>query len=187
MNRTANRHSGGARGWLELVGSLPSRIAAYWSGKLGGWLQSAHMAKIDGALAISDREIRALRRAVAKSGQTASSLPPLAPQFEELVAAIKAETERLNRNNVTRTDAYWRIFERRPDGIRSIRSRTRSYTAIFILYSRFCIWGFSSCTVFHSADGANERPRPLASSPGKPIGRTSPATAEMHPVGDQSW
>lgn len=115
MNRTANRQSGGARGWLERVGSLPGRIAAYWSGKLGGWLQSAHMAKDDRALAISDREIRALRRAVAASKQAASPPPPFGPQYEQLIASIRAETERFNRNNVTRTDAYWRVFERRPE------------------------------------------------------------------------
>ncbi|XID96135.1 DUF2515 family protein [Paenibacillaceae bacterium WGS1546] len=41
--------------------------------------------------------------------------PELPAEEERICADIRAETESLNRNNLTRTDAYWRVYREHPE------------------------------------------------------------------------
>lgn len=101
---------------LRRIGSIPGGMASYWTGKLSGWLQSAKLADESSALPITKEEIRRLRKSALHGTNTASSaLQMLKPDEQSLIASIREETERCNRNNITRTTAYWHVFQRTPE------------------------------------------------------------------------
>ncbi|MBD2866861.1 DUF2515 family protein [Paenibacillus oceani] len=113
MNRTGTPSR--LEEFLRRIKSIPGGLAAYWSGKLSGWLQSEKLAEEASALPIARDEIRRLRKS-ALHGQTAFSAPQaLTPDEQSLVVSIREETERFNRNNLTRTAAYWNVFSRTPE------------------------------------------------------------------------
>ncbi|GAA3409121.1 DUF2515 family protein [Paenibacillus hodogayensis] len=113
MNGTnpKERHQWGAI-WKRLQ-AVPGNVAGYWSGKLSGWMLSAKLSKTALPLDIEGAEVSRLRQA-AGTLQGAQA-PKLTAEERALVEAIRDETARHNRNNVTRTAAYWRLYERRPE------------------------------------------------------------------------
>ncbi|MDF2718097.1 MAG: hypothetical protein K0R28_5022 [Paenibacillus sp.] len=115
MNRMGERNR--LRDIWNRVLTVPGNMTAYWTGKVAGWLQSAKLSGDAVELPIAREEIRSLRKLAASF--TEKGYPDTPPRMtaEEisLVQSIRDETKRCNRNNVTRTSAYWRVFERSPE------------------------------------------------------------------------
>lgn len=102
----------------ERLRTIPGNLAAYWSGKLAGWRQSAALAHEAATPAATKAEINRLRQAMAIFAKTSPQLsapPKLTAEENAIAQSIREETTRLNRNNATRTAAYWKLFERRPE------------------------------------------------------------------------
>ncbi|PYI53945.1 DUF2515 family protein [Paenibacillus flagellatus] len=103
---------------LRRLLAVPENVAGYWAGKLAGWWKSSQLAEDATPLAIGKDAVRALRQAAVRyagAGSAAHESPTASPEERALLESIRDETERFNRNNVTRTQAYWRVFERRPE------------------------------------------------------------------------
>ncbi|MBB6670920.1 DUF2515 family protein [Cohnella nanjingensis] len=103
----------GAAGWADLSRRFADGIAA----KAGGLWDSLQLASPRGELRIrretadwAETELRALLQ---RGMRGASS--DWDGTNAELVRRIREETDRLNRNNVTRTAAYWAIYETYPE------------------------------------------------------------------------
>ncbi|WP_246132222.1 DUF2515 family protein [Paenibacillus hemerocallicola] len=101
--------------WNRLL-TVPGNMTAYWTGKVAGWLQSAKLSGDAVELSVTKEEIRSLRKLAASFAEKdyPGTPPRLTAEEISLVQSIRDETKRCNRNNVTRTMAYWRVFERSP-------------------------------------------------------------------------
>ncbi|RKN80686.1 DUF2515 family protein [Paenibacillus ginsengarvi] len=112
MNRTEERFR--ERGvWKRLL-SVPRNVFSYWSGKAAGWWQSEQLSQGAQTLIIDRAEVKRLRQALSRL-ETAGTPPRMTAEERLLTEAIREETRRMNRNNVTRTTAYLRLFERTPE------------------------------------------------------------------------
>jgi len=95
-------------------------LLAAFAGKAGGLWHSYRLTRNplpepgNGPSDLSLERLRArLTLALASSSERAKT--PLSPEEKAIVEAIRSETGRANRDNVTRTAAYWSVYERRPE------------------------------------------------------------------------
>ncbi|WP_158560537.1 DUF2515 family protein [Paenibacillus contaminans] len=126
-------------GFFKLAGQFAANGWKLLQGKLRGYARSAALLRDSQPLQIRPSVSRMLRGrlgvmldhtacANGKDGRTAPN-GPIGSRFDEgtetlpsptyddrkLIETIRAETERCNRNNITRTEAYWRIYSEHPE------------------------------------------------------------------------
>lgn len=123
MNRYGTVKPPRRGGLIKRLLALPGNTVDYFKGKTSNYLLSAEMAehgstiRIDGTLLRTVRqELGALLRAAPPQiSQSLQPSQPLTAQEQSLIRSITAETDRLNRNNVTRTKAYYDLYQRHPE------------------------------------------------------------------------
>ncbi|MEY9096107.1 DUF2515 family protein [Paenibacillus sp. RC84] len=102
--------------WLA---GVPHTITQLASGKLASLQSAFHLGQSAQKLVPGKDSVKRLRR----TWKDLAVLPvsPLAPEFSlsaqerRLVERIRLDTQRKNRNNVTRTRAYWNLYEQHPE------------------------------------------------------------------------
>jgi len=99
--------------WSRLARELAEGIGA----KAAAWRGSRRLARPRRRLRTSRETIRVAEAKLRKLRLRGSrgDFSSLRPGIAELVRRIREETERLNRNNVTRTAAYWEMFREWPE------------------------------------------------------------------------
>lgn len=99
--------------WSRLARELAEGIGA----KAAAWRGSRRLARPRRRLRTSRETIRVAEAKLRKLRLRGSrgDFSSLRPGIAELVRRIREETERLNRNNVTRTAAYWQMFQAWPE------------------------------------------------------------------------
>ncbi|GIO11147.1 hypothetical protein J19TS2_07020 [Cohnella xylanilytica] len=99
--------------WSRLGRELAEGIGA----KAAAWRGSRRLARPRRGLRTSRETIRGAEAKLRKLRLRGSrgDFSSLRPGIAELVRRIREETERLNRNNVTRTAAYWEMFREWPE------------------------------------------------------------------------
>ncbi|MEF3305063.1 DUF2515 family protein [Paenibacillus sp. GYB003] len=113
MSRTEERRR--FRGLWQRLQTMPLNIVSYITGKWAGWWQSEQLSQHAVALTVSKEEVKRLKERTARYAGAGSNNPRLTPEERELAESIREETKRLNANNVTRTAAYLRVYERSPE------------------------------------------------------------------------
>ncbi|MFS0840108.1 DUF2515 family protein [Paenibacillus sp. 1P03SA] len=103
--------------WLA---GMPHTITQLASGKWASLQSALHLGQSAQKLVPGRDSVKRLRRAW--KGLAALSAPPqpapelsLSDRERRLVERIRLETQRRNRNNVTRTRAYWNLYEQHPE------------------------------------------------------------------------
>lgn len=85
-----------------------------FAGKMNGLRYSYPLTRVRTDLQLNPEFQQRLTSLLSSADKHASNAP-VTPADEQLCATIHQETIRLNRNNVTRTMAYWELFKRFPE------------------------------------------------------------------------
>lgn len=122
MNAEGNAKAATVSRFVKRMLAIPLHAAHYLLGKASNYRRSARLAESATALAIPRQTLRRIRHELAAQLRRDASLPqetastlPIPAEEQSLVRAIAAETERMNRNNVTRTQAYYELYSRHPE------------------------------------------------------------------------
>ncbi|MDQ6420813.1 DUF2515 domain-containing protein [Paenibacillus sp. LHD-117] len=113
-----DRGSGGIRSWLGHLLALSGAAFAYAVGKWHAMKESQSMLDTAEPLVLSPSSAAKLMEAWGKLPPLQSGsvhLPSWSPDELALIGRIQSETKALNRNNVTRTEAYRNLYFRSPE------------------------------------------------------------------------
>jgi hypothetical protein len=107
-------------GLLDQLGAVPGKLWGWMKKKAGTHVYEAKQAESACALPLSRAAKTKLKARLAsqlqkESGTKLQPLPAGNAGEEILIRRIREETERLNANNVSRTEAYYGIFKRYPE------------------------------------------------------------------------
>ncbi|MCD1259806.1 DUF2515 domain-containing protein [Paenibacillus athensensis] len=101
---------------LGRLAQLPVAGLELLLGRAGALLTSAQLSKDAQLLDIAPAAIRRLELVWQRQlRQGAGPLPRLSAEERQIAARIREQTARHNRNNVTRTEAYWEIYSSHPE------------------------------------------------------------------------
>jgi len=119
MDRIRKHSRRPAGRWLKQALSLPGAALAYATGKWQAMSAASSLAAEAVPLQLSaagaDRLIAALSKGLAAAGGQPAGPPDWSEADEALINQIRDETKTLNRNNVTRTEAYRIVYFRTPE------------------------------------------------------------------------
>ncbi len=115
-NGTSEQHP--LKSFLKHVSTMPANAIDYLKGKSSNLLLSAQMAERASTITLDTHQVNRIREALVSILQTDVTTPlkePLTPLEESVIRSIKADTDRCNLNNITRTKAYYDMYRSYPE------------------------------------------------------------------------